>query len=60
MADHLEGVRSGHPRAATRAPVADSGPHGEAIRRWARANGYVVNDRGRIPASIREAYETTH
>jgi hypothetical protein len=28
-----------------------------AIRAWAKANGYEVNDRGRVPASIREAYE---
>ncbi|GAB2890402.1 Lsr2 family protein [Streptomyces deserti] len=28
-----------------------------AIRAWAKENGYEVNDRGRVPASIREAYE---
>ncbi|WP_106849826.1 Lsr2 family protein [Blastococcus sp. Marseille-P5729] len=28
-----------------------------AIREWARANGYDVNDRGRVPAAIVEAYE---
>ncbi|OJX65941.1 MAG: hypothetical protein BGO95_05940 [Micrococcales bacterium 73-13] len=27
-----------------------------AIREWARANGHSVGDRGRIPASILEAY----
>lgn len=27
-----------------------------AIRAWAKENGYEVNDRGRVPASIREAY----
>ncbi|MYW70256.1 Lsr2 family protein [Streptomyces sp. SID8379] len=27
------------------------------IRAWAKDNGYEVNDRGRVPASIREAYE---
>ena len=27
------------------------------IRDWARANGYEVSDRGRIPASVMEAYE---
>jgi len=27
-----------------------------AIREWARANGYKVSDRGRISASVREAY----
>jgi hypothetical protein len=34
-------------------PVEDTA----AIRSWAKANGYEVNDRGRVPASIREAYE---
>ncbi|MER6911054.1 Lsr2 family protein [Streptomyces sp. NPDC000594] len=27
------------------------------IRAWAKANGYEVNDRGRVPATVREAYE---
>ncbi|MFT3887883.1 MAG: Lsr2 family protein [Arachnia sp.] len=27
------------------------------IREWARANGYEVSDRGRIPANVMEAYE---
>ncbi|MFF4509067.1 Lsr2 family protein [Streptomyces sp. NPDC001401] len=27
-----------------------------AIRSWAKEHGYEVNDRGRVPASIREAY----
>lgn len=30
------------------------------IRNWAKANGYEVNDRGRVPAAIREAYEKAH
>lgn len=28
-----------------------------AIRAWAKANGYQVSERGRVPASITEAYE---
>ncbi|MEU6103280.1 Lsr2 family protein [Streptomyces sp. NPDC048219] len=28
-----------------------------AIRAWAKANGHDVNDRGRVPAAIRQAYE---
>ena len=31
-----------------------------AIRDWARKNGHAVSDRGRIPASIVEAYEAAH
>lgn len=30
-----------------------------AIRRWARANGYAVNDRGRIAESIIEAFRAS-
>jgi hypothetical protein len=29
----------------------------QAIREWARANGHEVSDRGRISASVIEAYE---
>lgn len=28
----------------------------KAVREWARANGYDVSDRGRIPADIMDAY----
>ncbi|MEU7167069.1 Lsr2 family protein [Streptomyces morookaense] len=28
------------------------------IRAWAKENGYDVNDRGRVPAEIREAFES--
>jgi hypothetical protein len=31
-----------------------------AIREWARKNGHEVSDRGRIPASIVEAFEAAH
>lgn len=30
------------------------------IREWARANGHQVNERGRIPATVVEAYEKAH
>jgi nucleoid-associated protein Lsr2 len=29
----------------------------DAVRRWARGNGYEVADRGRIAGSVKEAYE---
>ena len=32
----------------------------QAIREWARKNGHNVNDRGRVPASVLEAYEAAH
>jgi hypothetical protein len=28
-----------------------------AVRAWAQSNGYEVPDRGRIPGSVREAYQ---
>ncbi len=31
-----------------------------AVRSWAAQNGYPVSDRGRVAASIREAYDAAH
>ncbi|WP_030777360.1 histone-like nucleoid-structuring protein Lsr2 [Streptomyces sp. NRRL S-920] len=31
-----------------------------AVRAWAKENGFEVNDRGRVPASVREAYDKAH
>jgi hypothetical protein len=36
------------------------GPSAEEVRAWARANGHEVNDRGRVPREIREAFEAAH
>ncbi|NYI05731.1 histone-like nucleoid-structuring protein Lsr2 [Allostreptomyces psammosilenae] len=30
------------------------------IRQWAKENNLEVNDRGRVPAHVREAYEKAH
>jgi hypothetical protein len=41
----------------TKTPRARSGAgNTKAVREWARANGYDVSDRGRIPADIMDAY----
>ncbi|MEP6599824.1 MAG: Lsr2 family protein [Actinomycetota bacterium] len=32
----------------------------QAIREWARKNGHRVSDRGRIPSTVLEAYNSTH
>jgi hypothetical protein len=37
-----------------------AGQAAAAIRTWAKENGYEISDRGRVPASIREAYATAH
>ncbi|NYE19634.1 histone-like nucleoid-structuring protein Lsr2 [Microbacterium immunditiarum] len=31
-----------------------------AIRAWAKENGYDISERGRVPASVLEAYEAAH
>jgi hypothetical protein len=36
------------------------GADARTIKEWARANGYEVNDRGRIPAHVREAFEAAN
>ncbi|MGF7238574.1 MAG: histone-like nucleoid-structuring protein Lsr2 [Frankia sp.] len=50
-------------RATTTArPTAQSGGSDEtsAIREWARANGHTVSDRGRIAATVVDAYRKAH
>lgn len=32
----------------------------QAIRHWAKENGYQVSERGRIPSTIRAAFESAH
>lgn len=32
-------------------------PDARTVKEWARANGYEVADRGRVPKEIREAFE---
>jgi hypothetical protein len=44
---------SGSPRGGGRTDLA-------AIRAWAKDNGHEVSDRGRIPATVIEAYDEAH
>jgi hypothetical protein len=47
----------------TRAPRASrsvTAPELAKLRAWAEANGYAINERGRIPLNIRRAYEAAH
>ena len=32
----------------------------QAVREWARRNGHKVSDRGRVPASVLDAYNAAH
>ena len=34
--------------------------HSARVRAWAKANGFVVSERGRIPADVVTRYESTH
>ncbi|MEU5382687.1 Lsr2 family protein [Kitasatospora cineracea] len=40
--------------------AAASGEDTAKIREWAKQNGYEINDRGRVPGNVREAYEAAH
>lgn len=52
------GGRSARGKSGRTAAVAGaSGQDTAKIRAWAKDQGYDVNDRGRVPANIREAYE---
>ncbi|MFG2638908.1 Lsr2 family protein [Streptomyces sp. NPDC048362] len=52
------GRKVGRAKSAGRAQKASTGgPSAEEVRAWARENGYDVNDRGRVPRQIREAFE---
>lgn len=37
-----------------------SGVDTKAVREWARANGHEVSERGRVPASVIEAYQAAN
>ena len=50
------GGRAASGRGKARASSGGS-PDTAKIRAWAKENGYEVNDRGRVPATVREAYE---
>ncbi|MFF4052789.1 Lsr2 family protein [Streptomyces chartreusis] len=52
-----QGRTKGAPRTHKRAA---EGPSAEEVRMWARENGYAVNDRGRVPREVREAFDAAH
>lgn len=52
-------ARRGRPRG--RSSAASARKHApREVRDWARAHGYEVTDRGRIPAEIQEAFDAAH
>ncbi len=40
--------------------VTSEGPSAREVRDWARSNGFKVPDRGRIPADVREAFDSAN
>ena len=55
------GAAAGGQRAAGRARRSRGGSNQVAeIRDWARKNGHQVNERGRIPGAVRQAYDAAH
>jgi hypothetical protein len=54
---------SGLGRRARKTSISTSGRSREqtlAVREWARQQGHSINDRGRIPASILQAFDQAH
>jgi hypothetical protein len=56
---HARKVGGRRTRSASKA-AATSGASAKEVREWARANGYDVPDRGRIPSDVRTAYDAAH
>lgn len=52
------GRRAGRP--GRRPAATASGPDAKAVRAWAQEQGLDVPARGRVPASVIEAYESAH
>ena len=61
LAPYVAGARrAAGTRAARKASSATDGPSPKDVRAWAVAQGLDVPARGRIPASLTEAYESQH
>ncbi|MEU5002097.1 Lsr2 family protein [Streptomyces sp. NPDC021622] len=60
QADGARRIRGGDNSKGKAKAVTGSKDDSSAIRAWAKENGYEVSDRGRVPASVREAYAQTH
>ncbi len=62
LAQYVGTARKVGSRASTRGRRRTGGGDNRTaqIREWARANGHKVNERGRIPATVVEAYDKAH
>jgi hypothetical protein len=50
-------IRNKRGKKVTRSTV---GADAHTVKEWARANGYEVNNRGRVPGAIRQAFEAAN
>lgn len=60
VARSISSRSSGSATSASRARRKSSQQDVGAIRQWARDNGHQVSERGRVPATVVEAYEAAH
>lgn len=51
---------TGSRRTTPRKAASTAGPSAAEVREWAKEQGYEVNERGRINAEVREAYDAAH
>ncbi|HVX54855.1 Lsr2 family protein [Nocardioides sp.] len=57
---HGRKVAGAQARRGRRTAASTGGTSAKEIRDWARANGYTVPDRGRIPADVRQAFDAAN
>jgi hypothetical protein len=57
---YIEAGRSVRTSRGVRVKRTQVGADVRTIKEWARANGYEVNDRGRVPNEIRAAFEAAN
>jgi hypothetical protein len=57
---HARKVTGGRRGRRSSAASGNGGHSAKEIRDWARSNGHDVPERGRIPASVREAFDAAH
>jgi hypothetical protein len=60
LSPYIKAGRAVRTRRGVRVTRTRVGADVRTIKEWARANGYQVNDRGRIPKEIREAFEAAN
>lgn len=56
----IEAGRKTGGRTKSSKPRSADGPNAGDMRAWAKENGYEVNERGRVPKDVREAYEAAN